>query len=183
MTLSVTIREATPADAAGVAWVHVESWRTTYPGIMPQEHLDALSVTEREQTWQDIFSRPDADQSPTFVAEASGEIVGFASGGKERGSDPLYLGEISGLYLLQSYQGRGSGRRLVQATARRLLELGYPTLLIWVNAHNAPARRFYESLGGVPARTGRRTIKGVTYDDIGYGWNEAAFERLIGNTE
>ena len=56
---------------------------------------------------------------------------------------------------------------------------GQHTLLIWVNVHN-PARRFYEALGGVHARTGSRKIKGVTYDDAGYGWDEAAFARLIG---
>ena len=56
---------------------------------------------------------------------------------------------------------------------------GHRTLLIWVNVHN-PARRFYEALGGVHARTGSRVIKGVTYDDAGYGWDEAAFTRLIG---
>jgi len=43
-----------------------------------------------------------------------------------------------------------------------------------VNALN-PARRFYEALGGVHARE----IKGVTYDDAGYGWDATAFARLI----
>ena len=64
----MTLREATVADAAGIAFVHVESWRTTYPGIMPQEHLDALSVAERTEVWQGILQNG-ADGSCTFVAQ------------------------------------------------------------------------------------------------------------------
>lgn len=170
------IREARPEDAAGIARVHVDSWRTTYPGIMPQAHLDAQSYADRERTWAEILDGPGG--ALVFVAEDSdGAVVGFASGGPERGGDPELRGEVTALYLLQSHQGRGLGRRLVQALARRLALDGFDTLLIWVNALN-PARHFYEAVGGVHARTGQRTIRGVLYDDIGYGWDAAAFARL-----
>ena len=175
--MPITIREAVPADAAGIAQVHVESWRTTYPGIMPQEHLDTLSVAEREQTWQERLSKPSLGDC-TFVAETEGEIVGFVHGGKERSGDPDYHAEIQTLYLLKSYQGQGSGRRLLAAAARRLRENGYATLFLWTHVRN-PARAFYEKLGGVAVRTGQRTHRGITYDDIGYGWDETALNRLI----
>ena len=175
----MTIREAVLEDAPGIARVHVESWRTTYPGIMSQEHLDALSVADRERTWHEILRGDGPGRTLVYVAETDGgEIVGFVSGGLEKAGDADYQSEIYGLYLLQSQQGRGLGRRLVQTFARRLSQEGYRTLLIWVNVHN-PARRFYEALGGVLVRTGQREIKGVTYDDAGYGWDEAAFARLI----
>ena len=176
----MTIREAASEDAAGIARVHVESWRTTYPGIMPQEHLDALSYADRERTWRETLCGDGPIKTLVYVAEtdAGGEIVGFVSGGPEKAGDADYRSEIYGLYLLQSQQGKGLGRRLVQTFARRLSQDGHRTLLIWVNVHN-PARRFYEALGGVHARTGQREIKGVTYDDAGYGWDEAAFARLI----
>lgn len=179
----MTIREAIPQDAAGIARVHVESWRTTYPGIMPQEHLDALSYSDRERTWHKILCGDGTTKTLVYVAETDvGEIVGFVAGGAERAGDPDFRGEISALYLLQSQQGRGLGRRLVQTFAQRLSQEGYRTLLIWVNVHN-PARRFYEALGGTLARTGQREIRGVTYDDAGYGWDEAAFGRLIGDKD
>ena len=180
MTIPVTLREATLADAGGIAQVHVESWRTTYPGIMPQEHLDALSITEREQKWQGILSPGNADVTYTFVAETEeGEIVGFTEGGRDRNGGPASQAEIYVLYLLKSQQGRGIGRRLLQTAARRLHAAGYSTLFLWVSALNHPACRFYEAVGGVPVRTGQRTNQGITYDDIGYGWNKAALLRLI----
>ena len=173
----ITIREAVLADAAGIARVHVESWRTTYPGIMPQEHLDALSVTERTETWQGRLS-PGSGEF-TIVAAEDGEIVGFTNGGKDRNGGPNWQGEIYTLYLLKSQQGRGIGRRLLQAAARRLHADGYSTLFLWVSALNHPAQAFYEAIGGVPVRTGQRTNHGITYDDIGYGWDKAALRRLI----
>ncbi len=179
--MPITIREAAPGDAAGIARAHVESWRTTYPGIMPQEHLDDLSIAEREQTWQERLSAPSPGDC-TFVAETeAGEIIGFVHGGKERIGDPDYHAEIQTIYLLQSVQGLGLGRRLLTTAARRLRENGHATLFLWTHVRN-PARAFYEKLGAAAVRTGQRTHRGITYDDIGYGWNEAALARLIVGT-
>ena len=173
------IRNACPSDAPGIARVHVESWRTTYPGIMPQEHLDSLSLPGHEDTWAMRLSDDSETRPHVLVAEAEGgEIVGFVSGGPSKTSDPEFGAEVYSLYLLQSQQGRGLGRELTRGLARCLAADGHKTLLIWVNASN-PARGFYEAMGGVNARTGQRTIRGVTYDDVGYGWNEDAFRRLI----
>jgi ribosomal protein S18 acetylase RimI-like enzyme len=176
----MTIRDAKPEDAAAIAQVHVASWRTTYPGIMPQEHLDALLVAEYEQMWWGRLRFAGLNKPLVSVAETEDrQLVGFVSGGAERSGDADYLGEIYALYLLHSLQRQGLGRKLVQTMARRLDAGGFQTLLIWVNAHNS-ACHFYEALGGIAARTGQREIKGVTYDDIGYGWDAVAFRRLIG---
>ena len=176
--MPITIREAAPADAAGIAFVHVESWRTTYPGIMPQEHLDALSVPERTGMWHELLSSPQPGDC-TFVAETeSGEIIGFVHGREERTGAFDYAAEIQMVYLLQSQQGRGLGRLLLTAAARCLRENSFPTLFLWTHVRN-PARGFYEALGGRLVRTGQRTVQGITYDDAGYGWDEAALAKLI----
>ena len=85
------VRSATPADANGIARVQVDTWRTTYGGIVPDAHLDALSYRHRESVWQQIISRKRSDESQ-FVAETdAGEVVAFASGGRggrEPADDP-----------------------------------------------------------------------------------------------
>ena len=173
----MTIREATPADAQAIARVHVETWRTTYPGIMPQEHLDALSVGQFAADWANRIAE---GKTRILVAEDdAGRLVGFASGGPPRLPDPDYAAEIYTIYLLQSHQGQGRGRRLFTAMARRLREDGHATLMLWTQVRN-PARGFYEALGGVAARTGQRVVTGVTYDDVGYCWDEVALRRLVG---
>ncbi|WP_327365017.1 GNAT family N-acetyltransferase [Virgibacillus dakarensis] len=74
------VRKAVVADAGAIASVHVDSWRTTYKDIFPQEFLNKLSCDERAERWE----RNIAEQH-VFVAENNqGEIVGFSTGGKER---------------------------------------------------------------------------------------------------
>ena len=176
---TTTLRDATPYDARPIAEVHVATWRTTYPGIMPQEHLDTLSVGQFAADWANRLADSRAEgQTRILVAEdEAGQIVGFSSGGPERTGDAEYPGEIYTLYLLQALQGRGLGRRLLTAMARRLSEDGYPALMLWTHIRN-PARAFYEAMGGQNARTRQRVVSGVTYDDVGYGWNADALARL-----
>jgi hypothetical protein len=52
------IRDALQTDAAGIARVHVNSWRSTYRGIVPDQFLDSLSLERREQYWHDLLSDP-----------------------------------------------------------------------------------------------------------------------------
>ncbi len=142
------IRAAVPADAASKARVHVDSWRETYPGIVPAEYLASLSYRKREAVWMDILAagRP---AECNFVAEAaSGEIVGFAGGGPEGEGNRPYAAELYAIYVLAEHQRAGLGRRLVSAVAGRLLSDGLRTMLVWVLEDNRPACQFYEALGG-----------------------------------
>lgn len=78
------VREATLNDAAAIAQVHVDTWRTTYRGTVPDDYLDQLSYKQRQQIWAGILSAPSSDHF-TYVAEDEiGQIVGFADGGLER---------------------------------------------------------------------------------------------------
>src|SRR6266481_6638436 len=75
------IREAFPSDTAAIAQVHVDSWRTTYAGIVPADYLANLSYAQREQFWCDILSTPTPSRCVYVAAQDTGETVGFASGG------------------------------------------------------------------------------------------------------
>lgn len=80
----MTVREASLADVPMIARVHVDTWRTAYRGIIPENYLASLSYEKREIGWVQILSS--AAQSSQFVyvaADDSGQIVGFASGGSE----------------------------------------------------------------------------------------------------
>ena len=55
------IRPATAGDAAALARVHVDSWRTTYRGIVPDEALAHLSYERREQLWANQLEQATAD--------------------------------------------------------------------------------------------------------------------------
>jgi GNAT superfamily N-acetyltransferase len=168
----VEIRAAYPSDAAAIAKVHVDSWRTTYRGIVPDDFLAALSYEQRERMWRGILSLS-SRSSFVYVAEDSGgQIVGFASGGPVRDTDSDYTSELYAIYLLQDYQRHGLGRQLIATVVQQLTRAGMPSLLVWVLADN-PARRFYETLGGQYVYDKQVSIGNAQLVEVAYGWRNA----------
>ncbi len=165
----VTIRKAIPADAADITRVHIDSWRTTYRGIVTDEFLKSLSAERREQRWREDLS---SDQSYVYVAEEAGQIVGFVNCMAERENDLQYTGEVGGIYLLQQTQGQGTGRRLMQAAAYELIQRGHSSMLLWVLKDNLPACKFYEALGGKHLREKPIQIGEQSLREVAYGWDD-----------
>jgi ribosomal protein S18 acetylase RimI-like enzyme len=163
------IREATHTDISAIARVRIESWRTTYAGIVSQAVLDGLTQEDAEQR---ILGHFGAGGFYYVAEEPSGQVVGFVTGGPERDGDPIYRGEIYALYLLASYQRQGLGRRLITQAVERLAEEGYTSLLIWVLTNNHPARRFYEALGGHYLREQPLQIGPDALTEVAYGWQD-----------
>jgi GNAT superfamily N-acetyltransferase len=113
------VREAELADALAIAHVHVDSWRTTYRGIVPDDYLAGLSYDRRAATWANILGDR-AGVSFVYVAEDDGgAVVGFVSGGPIRDAIPDYDGELYAIYLLEPFHRRDIGRQLVAAAAGR----------------------------------------------------------------
>ncbi len=167
----MNIRTAEPGDAAGIARVHVDSWRTTYSEILPEAVLAALSYQRRETAWVEILAR---QEGVNLIAEASsGQIVGFASGGPNRESDQQFSGELYAIYLLSTAQRKGVGRRLTLETMVWLAKHRMHSMLVWVAAAN-PARRFYESLGGQYVRSKMASVAGAEIEEVSYGWPDTA---------
>jgi GNAT superfamily N-acetyltransferase len=78
------------------------------------------------------------------------------------------------LYVRASYQGRGLGRRLVQAVAAHLAQLGMTALHIGCLAANTPGRRFYESLGGRVVDERLVDEEGFMLPEVVYGWADTS---------
>jgi ribosomal protein S18 acetylase RimI-like enzyme len=164
------LREASLKDISAIAQVHVNTWRTTYRGIIPDDYLAQLSYEKRERGWMEIFSSAKDMGNFTYVAEdASEEIVGFVNGGVERTGNLIYKGELNAIYILKTHQNQGIGRRLLMATVNRLAQANIHSMLVWVLADN-PACKFYEALGGQKIEEKILQIAGVELNEVAYGW-------------
>ena len=174
------IREAKLRDAASMARVSVDSYRAAHRDQIPEASLMQFNYEESERNWARAIrelSEAAERQEYIYVAEnEEGLIIGVAMGGPERSHHPLYTGEIHFLYLLPAYQRRGIGRRLSISVVERLVEQGMDSLLIRVLKASAPARRFYEALGGqlVPDVEEQIEERGAVLDLVAYGWREAS---------
>jgi ribosomal protein S18 acetylase RimI-like enzyme len=160
-------RAATIDDATAIARVHVASWRSTYRSLLPSEFLDSLSEDAYADRWRRFISE---GGNLVYVIEDAGQLVGFASGGRERAGEVGYKGELYAIYVLDDFQRRGYGQQLVRDVVAGLKEMGLDDMIIWVLRDNAPARQFYERLGGVYVRAQPITIGSATLEEVSYGW-------------
>ncbi|XBH20512.1 GNAT family N-acetyltransferase [Jonesiaceae bacterium BS-20] len=139
----IKIRPATPADAATIAQIHVDSWRQAYARYVPQTYLDSIEVSERQKMWSDVLAQP---STKVFMAETAGRALGFASVGpaKDEDAEPGDL-TLYTMYLNQESWGLGVARRLMKHVDNLITEDVEMTL--WVFAENTRARKFYERNG------------------------------------
>lgn len=150
--------------------MHYRARAEAYPAFLPPGRVNWRTVEERQRQWGEFLGDPGFLRDRCLVVAESREgIVGFSAGGPQRHGDPGFPGEVWSIYVLRAYQGRGHGRRLMAETARRLLGAGFSGLIVWTQGVNAPARGFYERLGGRFVRS--RAASGL--DLVGYGWNDA----------
>jgi GNAT superfamily N-acetyltransferase len=164
------VREARVADAPQIARVHVDSWRTTYAGIVSEDFLAGMSYEDFEARWHGWL---EVEESVVYVAESpSAQIVGFAFGGPQREEDySAYEGELYAAYLLREHQRKGLGRQLLGAVAKGLARQGKTSMLAWVLADNR-SRHFYEVVGGKPLGIQEIEIGGVMLQEVAYGWED-----------
>jgi ribosomal protein S18 acetylase RimI-like enzyme len=165
------IRAATPVDAAQIARVHVDSWRSTYRDLLPGDYLASLSYEERAKRWTQVLEL-EAERNFAFVVENDpGDIVGFVDSGPEREGRLGYDGELYAIYLLEEYHGRGWGRQLFERARADLAERGYVAMMLWVLKDNR-TRGFYERMGGVMIGEKQAEIGGTKVIEVAYGWEK-----------
>jgi GNAT superfamily N-acetyltransferase len=170
----VTIREAVASDAASIAKVVVDTWRSTYTGIVPQSFLDTMDPKSMAALWQGRLTDPSRMWPGWFVyvvEDDGGEVFGFTGGGASLSPELPFSGELGFIYLLKEYQRQGIGRRLVLTVADRLKQMGHKSMLLWVFNAN-PSRVFYEALGGKVV--GEKIVDryGGHLPETAYGWED-----------
>lgn len=143
----LVIRDAVADDAEAVAGVHVRSWQAAYEGLIDQEVLDGLSVSERADGWRRIFADPLPTSLGTLVAERDGTVVGWASFGSGRDPDGLDDAELYGIYADPTAWSTGAGHALLDAAEQRMIDAGHTRACLWVLDGNDRADGFYARHG------------------------------------
>ena len=168
------IRDANIADATGIADVHVQTWQSTYAGVLPDEYLVSLSVGRHAVMWHKWLANRRPKHHATVAVGDDGEIVGFASCGGVRGGNQAggkgQVGEIFTLYVLPDFQGLGLGRGLVTRSFAALAGDACDSAIIWVLEAN-PSRFFYEAMGGRKVSVRQENFAGTMVAELAYGWD------------
>ena len=168
----VQIRQARSADAAEIARIHVEAWRDAYAALLPPEYLARLDPRIEAARWNRAAS---SRLENTLVADADGEVAGYAIIGPARGQraqgNTLAAGEIYALYVETDWREQGVGRALVEAAFERFRKRGLTEAVIWCLEGNFAARGFYERCGGRRLSHSKiEDVGGMPLTVVGYGW-------------
>lgn len=150
------IRQATEFDVEGIAFVQVNSWKTSYAGIIDQDFLDNISYEKRLSSWKDILL---SKSSQELVVLFENKVIGFAGFGPIRSESRLdqhpffsdqnaRIGEIYAIYLLEEYKGKGLGKALFTQCRLWFIQKGFESFVVRALTNNVRAKRFYEKEGG-----------------------------------
>lgn len=140
---------ASISDARRIAEVNVRTWQVAYRGQVPDEHLDSLSVDQRESRWLEILLGSNLPSSGVFVIEDDNQAVsGFVGVSLSRDPDATpNTGEVGAIYVLPEHWGNGYGWALLERATESLRDANYYSATLWVLDSNARARSFYERAG------------------------------------
>lgn len=165
-TVAIEIRPAQGADAAAIAHVHDAAWRNAYRGLIPGRELERMVERRGPVWWSGALRRG----SRVSLLVFGGEVVGYASSGRNRASMLAVGGEVYELYLKPEYQGLGLGRRLFSSARGDLAARGLSGAAAWSLAGNDAACAFYARLGGKLAARGVEHFGDVTLEKFAYVW-------------
>ncbi|MBA2632370.1 MAG: GNAT family N-acetyltransferase [Chloroflexi bacterium] len=145
MRSPISVRDATPGDAAAIGRVARASWRETYRDILEPDFIDAfLARNYSETALAGAAEAAAAREGATFlVAERDFEVVGYLEFGHGPRGPELFR-----VYADPAHYGTGVGSALL-AELHRLLAGRVTAYVLDVHSRNERGRAFYDRNGFV----------------------------------
>jgi ribosomal protein S18 acetylase RimI-like enzyme len=153
---SIVFRDAVAADIPALAELHVTTWNATY------NTSHGPSIATRTRQWNEVFASEGRRDFVLVLEDRNGRLIGFTWG---RPTDGEFEGQLSKIYLRWEYHGLGLGRRMMAETARRFLERGIHSFVLFAELSN-PTLGFYDRMEGERLRDDRGQFSGA------YGWRD-----------
>lgn len=174
------IRRADSEDAAGIAKVHVDSWRTTYKGIIPEDFLNNLSYEQRTELWKNNIARE--DNHIVVAVNNEGKIIGFADAWKRESNTAEHSSDLTSIYLLEENQRKGIGRKLLHELFLHFKRIGIETVFVEVLEGNK-TQYFYEYYGAKLVEKKQIKLAGKTLNELIYVWDDVdeVIKKINGN--
>lgn len=166
------VREARLVDAKSLARVEVDSWRDTYPTLLPKNYLaKTMRVAKTRAGWRRRLTEGGETTIVVVPRRAPERVLGYATYGPSRTASLPYVAEVYAIYLLPEFVGQGLGRRLLAAVARRCINAGITSLCVEVLERN-PNRFFYDAMGAKLAANKTHWFGGANLPTLVYGWQD-----------
>jgi ribosomal protein S18 acetylase RimI-like enzyme len=137
----IHIIHATIEDLKIIQSIAHRTWPDTFGKILSQAQIDYML-----HSFYDLPHLQEQNEKGHIflLADESGEKLGFT--GFEMNQEPGKT-KIHKIYILPDAQGKGIGKKLIQAITEIALENEQTNILLNVNKYNEGAIDFYENLG------------------------------------
>ena len=153
---SIVFRDAVASDIPALAELHVTTWNATY------NTTRGPTIATRIWQWNQVFAKENRRDFVLVLEDRNGRLIGFTWGKPNEGE---FEGQLSKIYLRWEYHGLGLGRRMMAETARRFLERGIHSFVLFAELSN-PTLGFYDRMGGERLLDDRGQCGGA------YGWRD-----------
>jgi GNAT superfamily N-acetyltransferase len=144
--MTITYRDATPADAALMADIGPRSFTETFGHLYTPENLAAFLTNHSEANWHGELTDP---RYAVRLAFEGATAIGFAKVGPP--SLPFEVtgpsAELRQLYVLKPWHGAGVAAVLMDWVIAEARRRGAAELYLSVFIDNARARKFYDRYG------------------------------------
>jgi ribosomal protein S18 acetylase RimI-like enzyme len=132
-----------------IAEIHVRSWQAAYRGVLSDDLLDSLSVSEREASWRALLGDTEHHWLNLVAEDDGGVLAGFCAvttPSRDAKEDEL-LAEVGALYVDPDRWREGAGAAMLIAALERLKERTWRDVVLWVLPENRRALAFYARFG------------------------------------
>lgn len=133
----IIIRDMNENDYEQKGFVHFQSWKETYKGLMEDRYLEKHTLDKCIQIAKKFPEN-------TLVALHNQNVVGFAAYTDSIQHDGIY-GEIKAIYVLKELQGIGIGYALMKECIKRLNQ--HRKIIVWVLHNNQKSIAWYLTFG------------------------------------
>lgn len=161
----IKLESVTKEDLKEIATISVESWKTTYQGIVDQDYLDSLSIEKRYERFLENYTK-----GPFIVAKIEEKVIGFCRYStkiKEERKDK-FDSELTVLYVDPNYKRQGIGSALFQYVKKELQKENKHHMLICCLKGNKIGENFYTKMGGKIVGTSTTTFGEKEYEELNF---------------
>ena len=164
------IRRAIKEDSYNIAKLIVESWQTAYKGLINDNYLNNLSVSDRITNWENNILNQNENNN-IYVYEEDNKILGVIRFGTPDDKSSNYNSEIHVLYVEPTLKRKGIGTKLFNFAKNYFIEKNTTNMIIWCLKNNMPSIKFYEKMGGTIVTSKKAVIHNIELEEAGLSYD------------
>lgn len=163
----IKVRKGNVEDLEEIILINKKTWKTTYNGIIDKDFLDNILI---EVTPEELKCKTEQilnGNARYYVAIDNKKIVGMLKLIKVDTDNYGKIPEIQALYVIQEYQKKGIGSKLVNEAKKALKDEKFSKMQIGCIDGN-PSNEFYKKIDGKLIGQRKFKLAGIDYNENVY---------------